>query len=415
MNKKSRHMSLRTLIQKMPTVLSRLSPCLMMSPMSVAQYLDAAHPLFDVVVFDEASQIPVWDAIGAIARGRQLIVAGDPKQLPPTNFFARTSDTDDDEQDEVQVEELESILDECNAIKLAPQHLNWHYRSRHESLIAFSNRKYYRNRLVTFPSPVTRDTAVSFHSIDGVYDRSASRTNRTEAGAVVEFVIAHLNAQHGNTTDGEWQTIGVVTFNAQQQTMIEDLLDAERQKLPELEPYFSKDAAEYVLVKNLENVQGDERDVMVFSTTYGADASGKRSMNFGPLNREGGERRLNVAITRARVALHVFCSLGPEHIDLSKTRKQGVADLKHFLEYAQHGPKALSEAVSAPAEETESPFEQQVCDMLREKGWTVHPQVGCSGYRIDLGVVDPRAPGRYLFGTLLQVLATITELYLPII
>ena len=137
-------------------------------------------------------------------------------------------------------------------------------------------------------------------------------------------------------------------------------------------------AAEYVLVKNLENVQGDERDVMVFSTTYGADASGKRSMNFGPLNREGGERRLNVAITRARVALHVFCSLGPEHIDLSKTRKQGVADLKHFLEYAQHGPKALSEAASVPAEETESPFEQQVCDMLREKGWMIHPQVGCS-------------------------------------
>ncbi len=398
MNKKSRHISLRTLVQKMPTVLSRLTPCMMMSPMSVAQYLDAAHPPFDVVVFDEASQIPVWDAIGAIARGSQLIVAGDPKQLPPTNFFSRTVDQDSEEADDAQVEELESILDECNAIKLAPQHLKWHYRSRNESLIAFSNRAYYGNRLITFPSPVTQDTAVTYHGVNGIYDRSASRTNRAEADAVVAFVVSHLKAQNGRSKDGEWQTIGVVTFNAQQQNLIEDLLDAERQKFLELEPYFSKEASEYVLVKNLENVQGDERDVMVFSTTYGQDASGKRSMNFGPLNRDGGERRLNVAITRARVGLHLFSSIGPEHIDLSRTRKRGAADLKHFLEYAQRGPKALSQAIDSPGEETESIFEDQVCEMLRTKGWTVHPQVGCSGYRIDLGVVDPRAPGRYLLG-----------------
>ena len=391
------HLPLRRLIARIPNALERLTPCFLMSPLSVAQYLDAAHRPFDLVIFDEASQIPTWDAIGAMARGRQVIVAGDPRQLPPTSFFGRTDDDDDPAEDET-LQDLESILDECRATRIPSLSLLWHYRSRNESLITFSNRRYYGNQLLTFPSPVTPDRAVALHPVEGVYDRGGSRTNLLEAQAVVRFVIERLQAHDPIQHHGKTPSLGVVTFNQQQQNLISNLLDRERGENPELDALLSQTNPEPLFVKNLENVQGDERDIMVFSTTFGLDAAGKPSLNFGPLNRDGGERRLNVAVTRARVELHVFSSLPPDQIDLSKTRARGVEDLRVFLEYAQKGPRAIVEAVKAPLEETESPFEEEVLRSLQQRGWSVHAQVGCSGYRIDLAVVDPRAHGRYLLG-----------------
>jgi very-short-patch-repair endonuclease len=387
------HLPVRALIQKIPNLLPRLKPCLLMSPISVAQYLDPSHSGFDIVIFDEASQIPVWDAVGAIARGKEAIIVGDPKQLPPTNFFSRADSGDGADADDDIVDDLESILDDCIAAQLPERHLNWHYRSRHESLIAFSNYHYYGNRLFTFPSP-HQELGVSFHHVTGEYDKGKSRTNRAEAIEVVNEVLRRLlDPQQAKLS------IGIVTFSQAQQMLIDDLLEEARRQNPEIEPYFADGANEPVFIKNLENVQGDERDVILFSICYGPDAAGRVSMNFGPMNRDGGERRLNVAITRARQEVIVFSTLRAEHIDLSKTRSQGVADLKCFLDYAERGPVAITERRSSEAEgECESPFEIQICDALRDKGYTVHPQVGCSGYRIDLAIVDPERPGRYLLG-----------------
>ncbi|MDH5299343.1 MAG: AAA domain-containing protein, partial [Desulfobulbaceae bacterium] len=387
------HLPVRSLIQKIPNLLPRLKPCLLMSPISVAQYLDPSHSTFDLVVFDEASQIPVWDAVGAIARGKEVIIVGDPKQLPPTNFFSRIDGGDGADADDGIVEDLESILDDCIAAQLPERHLNWHYRSRHESLIAFSNFQYYDNRLLTFPSP-HQELGVSFRRVVGEYDKGKSRTNRAEATAVVDEVLRRLrDPQQARFS------IGIVTFSQAQQQLIDDLLEEARRQNPEIEPYFADGAAEPVFIKNLENVQGDERDVILFSICYGPDAAGRVSMNFGPMNRDGGERRLNVAITRARQEVIVFSTLRAEHIDLSKTRSKGVADLKCFLDYAERGPVAITERCSSDSEgECESPLEIQICDALRSKGYIVHPQVGCSGYRIDLAIVDPERPGRYLLG-----------------
>jgi superfamily I DNA and/or RNA helicase len=319
------HLPLRQLLQEIPSVVLRLTPCLLMSPLSIAQYLSADTANFDLVVFDEASQIPVWDAIGAMARGKQVVMVGDPKQLPPTNFFSR-GDADDD--DDVSEGDLESILDECLGASLPTRNLSWHYRSRHESLIAFSNHRYYAGGLVTFPSPLTEDRAVSFHLVKGRYEKGGARINKPEAQALVADLVGRLKSP-GFRQSG--LTIGVVTFNSEQQSLIEDLLDDERRMDPELEHYFAEEQLEPVFVKNLESVQGDERDIMYFSITYGPDIAGAVSMNFGPLNRDGGERRLNVAVTRARHELRVFSSLCGEQMDLSRTKAAGVRDLKHFL------------------------------------------------------------------------------------
>ena len=390
---KKRHMPLRKLVGSLPNVITKLAPCQLMSPLSIAQYLSPETSPFDVVIFDEASQIPVWDAIGAIARGKQTIVVGDPKQLPPTNFFSRPGSDDEDDE---EVEDLESILDECMGANLPTIDLRWHYRSRHESLITFSNHRYYCGRLITFPSAVTEDIAVKYHHVpDGIYEIGTGRINRKEAVAVVGAVIQWLRSPE--FIENHW-TIGVVTFNSQQQKLIEDLLDEERRQDPSLEPHFSEDAIEPVFVKNLENVQGDERDIIIFSVTFGPSITGKFSMNFGPMNKDGGERRLNVAITRARQALHVYGTLRGEDIDLSRTKAIGVRDFKHFLEYAEKGPRALAEAIEPPGEEYDSGFEEEVALILKKFGWKVHPQVGVSGFRIDLGIVHPDHDGRYLAG-----------------
>lgn len=388
MSKKKRHIPVRALMDRAHDAITRLAPCLLMSPLSIAQYLAADANAFDLVVFDEASQIPIWDAIGAIARGKQVVMVGDPKQLPPTNFFNRADVDNDDEDVE---DDLESILDECLGANLPTLDLNWHYRSRNESLIAFSNHHYYGGRLVTFPSPVTRDNAVSFHPVKGIYEKGGARINRAEAQAVVADVVKQLKT-------GSRLTVGIVTFNTEQQSLIENLLDEERRKHPWIEPYFADSELEPVFVKNLESVQGDERDIMYFSMTYGPDVSGAVSMNFGPMNRAGGERRLNVAITRARHELRVFSSLRAEQINLSRTQAFGVRDLKYFLDFAERGPRALAEENRLGRGGYDSPFEEAVAKALERKGWVMHTQVGVSAYRIDLGVVHPEVPGTFLAG-----------------
>ena len=393
LKKKRGHLPVRRLFAEVRDVLSRLKPVVLMSPQSVARNLDPSLPPFDLVIFDEASQIPPWDAIGALARGRQAIVVGDSRQLPPTSFFNKevSEDTDDDERID-----LESILDHCSASGMPEILLGWHYRSRHESLIAFSNHKYYDNRLHIFPSP-SRDSprlGVKLHPVPtGFYDRGGSRQNKAEAQAVVDAIAARVLDPATSH-----QSVGVVTFSQTQQRCVEDLLDQRRRDSRELENAL-QNLTEPLFIKNLENVQGDERDVMLFSIGYAPDQTGKLAMAFGPLNREGGERRLNVAVTRARELLEVYSTLRADQIDLSRTGATGVQHLKAFLEYAARGPSSLhTSAQTSPDAEFGSPFEEQVCRRLEALGWTVHRQVGVAGYRIDLAIVHPDAPGAYMVG-----------------
>ena len=391
LQKQRRHKPVRKLLELAPDVLRSLTPCFMMSPLSVAQYLPAEHALFDVVIFDEASQITVWDAVGSIARGRQVVVSGDPKQMPPTNFFARS---DDDPDGEIDTEgDLESILEEMLGAGVPERILNLHYRSLQESLIAFSNDRYYGNSLITFPAPDVGDRALSLRRIEGFYARGGARHNEGEAKAIVDEIVCRLRHEDEQVRK---RSIGVVTFNSEQQNLIEDLLDNARAKYPEIEVAFSQERVpEPVFVKNLETVQGDERDTILFSVTYGPDRIGHVTMNFGPLNRQGGERRLNVAITRARREMIVFSTLHSDQLDLSRTNSRAVADLKDFLKYAESGRFATPSGFPG---DFESPFEAAVAQELSMRDWKVHPQVGVSSYRIDLGIVHPDTPGRYLAG-----------------
>lgn len=393
MQKRSRLMPIREVFARIPTLLPRLAPCMLMSPMSVAQYLDDDPIDFDLVIFDEASQIPPWSALGSISRAKQCIVVGDSKQLPPTSFFQQTYD----EEEVQEVEDLESILDECVASGLTTRRIRWHYRSRDESLIAFSNAHYYDNSLMTFPSAMgeANGLGVSYRHIEhGYYDAGRTRTNRAEAEAVVAEIVTRLS-----TPETASRSIGVVTFSQAQQRLIEDLLDEARAKHPTIEPYFGESVFEPVFVKNLENVQGDERDVMLFSICYAPNKQGNLSMNFGPLNQKGGERRLNVAITRAREQLIVFAKLRPEQIDLSRTSAEAVAHLKSFLKYAEIGPDALNIAqIDSATDSDQRPISQHIQRYIEAQGYNVHTQVGQSGYRVDLAVQHPTAPDFYVLG-----------------
>ena len=389
--KKSKHKPVRQLVEEMGTAILNLTPCMMMSPLSVAQFLPASFNEFDLVVFDEASQITVWDAVGAIARGKNSIIVGDPKQMPPTNFFNRTSGEDDEE-------DLESILDQALAARLPHHRLTGHYRSRHESLIAFSNSHYYENSLVTFPSAETKNTAVTFQKIDGLYAKGKGRNNPKEASAIADEVVRRL-------TDPKLSklSIGIVTLNTEQKVTVEDELDTRRRQHPEMEKFFQGfENYEPVFVKNLESVQGDERDVIILSVGYGPTEPGAKtmSMNFGPLNKEGGHRRLNVAVTRATTEVLVVASFDPGMIDLTRTQATAVKHLKSYLEFAEQGPSSLARITEAEhgIDQFDSDFEQGVVMALREKGWTVQTQVGVGKFRIDLGIVHPDAPGVYLAG-----------------
>ena len=393
MQKQRQIKPVRYLLANASDAIRVLTPCVMMSPLSVAQYLPVSKESFDVVVFDEASQITVWDAIGTLSRGQQIIVAGDPKQMPPSNFFGRNIEYNEDELG--LDEDLESILDELIGSSMPTMRLNWHYRSRCESLIAFSNEKYYDNSLVTFPSAKTNQKSVSYRFVeDGCYERGA-RVNKNEAKAVVEECVKRLQSPDENVRN---KSIGIVTFNSDQQKLIEDLLDKERENNPDIEFAFNPDNPDAVFVKNLETVQGDERDVILFSVTYGPDKTGKVSMNFGPLNRMGGERRLNVAFTRSKHEMVIFSTLQADQIDLSRTNARGVEDLKGFLQYAKQGKSVLSINSSNDKSKYTDLFEQEVADQLTKLGWSVHTNIGASSYRIDVAVVNPDNSDEYLAG-----------------
>jgi len=386
----ARGISLRELLAQIPNLMPRLCPVMLMSPMSVAQFLDLNQEKFDLVIFDEASQMPTSEAIGAIARGKALVVVGDPKQMPPTSFFS-ASNVDEAEAD---IDDLESILEDCRTLQIPSLQLNWHYRSRHESLIAFSNNEYYDGNLITFPSVDDQQNRVSMVPVEGVYDRAGRRSNKAEAEKIVDEVERRLRDEELRK-----HSIGIVAFSVAQQNLIEDVLtekfDSDH-KLREI----SEEMYEPIFIKNLENVQGDERDVILFSIGYGPDKDGKVSMNFGPLNNSGGERRLNVAVSRAREEMIVFSSLKSSQIDLNRSQALGVEGLNHFLLYAEQ--HILTDAPNTSAAAEDSVIAEQIAEALREKGYVTAVNVGRSKFKINVAVSKKENPQTYLLGILLD-------------
>ncbi len=400
LNKQRRFMPLRKLFREIPNLLLTLKPCLMMSPLSVSLFLNADIYKFDIVVFDEASQVCTEDAIGAILRGSQVIIAGDTNQLPPTNFFsASTSDSDFDnndldEDDYDDTDAYESVLDE--AVTVLPERtLRWHYRSHHEHLIAFSNVKIYRNNLITFPSHINNEPNNGVEYIyvpDGVYDRSGKRNNINEANKVAELVFEHIQ-------NFPSRSLGIVTFSEAQQQAVEMAIRQMRLENQQFETFFSEDREEDFFVKNLENVQGDERDTIIFSIGYAKDHNGVMHMNFGPLSKSGGYRRLNVAITRAKYNVKLVGSIEPTDIIIENTNSEGVKMLRSYIEFAKDGESVLQRELSIPDSiYTDSPFEDSIYQFLVSKGYSVATQVGCSGYRIDLAIKHPTLSGRFVIG-----------------
>ena len=381
--KKRKQMPIRRLLAETGSLAQVLKPCFLMSPLSVSTYLDPEKIQFDTVVFDEASQIFPQDALGAIYRGKQLIVVGDSRQMPPSDFFSSMVETDTDDEDAGDVTDFESILDICSSVFPA-QRLSWHYRSHYEQLIAFSNLHYYNNALITFPSS-SKDhpgIGVDYLNAGGTFDRK-SKTNRAEAEFIVDLIYKNME-EHPE------RSLGVVAFSVSQQTLIDRLLSKRRESDPSHEWFFRSDRPEPFFIKNLETVQGDERDTIIFSVAYARDSQGRFIHNFGPLNREGGERRLNVAVTRAKDNVQLVASIHHTDIDLNHSGSEGVRLLRAYLDYAENGEGALERAITVSgADQFDSDFEQEVCDFLRDNGFTVDTQIGCSGYRIDLGLRKP--------------------------
>jgi hypothetical protein len=391
--KKKKHMPVRTLIERSRHVTQAIKPCFMMSPLAVSQYLPPdLH--FDVVIFDEASQVSPGDAINCIYRGSALILAGDQKQLPPSNFFTGSTPDDEEEwsEDSDDTAEFESILDLAKASgAYRSLTLRWHYRSMHEALIAFSNASFYEGRLVTFPSRHSDgpDVGVELFLVDGTYRRGTSRDNPEEAAAVAQRVIYHYDTRPA-------LSLGVVTFSETQADAVDSALTRARQDRPDLDRFFTNDRLRGFFVKSLESVQGDERDVMIFSIGYGPDENRKITMNFGPLNRQGGWRRLNVAITRARYRNEIVSSIQASDIPESVTT-EGLRHLRRYLDYAARGMPALALDTTAGGD-AESPFEESVINVIRSWGYELTPQVGTAGYRIDIGIRHPDHPGVFALG-----------------
>jgi len=379
LEKKKRFRPLREMFNDMPELLTDLKPCMFMSPLSVAKYLDPSKIHFDLLIFDEASQVRPEDAAGAMIRSDQVIVVGDGQQLPPTSFFQTTADDGDDE---VRAADLESILDECSASAMPRHMLQWHYRSRDESLIAFSNQHIYGGRLMTFPSADQKD-GIDFVRVRGVYDRSKTRTNPVEAEKVASLVIEHFRSRPESS-------LGVVAFSEAQQMEIVDKVEKLRLKNPDLEKHFEEGGPDEFFVKNLETVQGDERDVIILDVGYGKDADGRMAQNFGPLNQAGGERRLNVAITRARQSMVVVSSIGPEDVTPSSP---GPRMLKEYLEFAAGAGLKASQG-----EDQGHLFEEQVYRALAAEGISARRRVGRSACRVDIAIEDWRCPGKYVLG-----------------
>jgi hypothetical protein len=393
LNKKRKIMPLRKLFRTIPNLLLKLKPCMMMSPLSVSYFLEAETYKFDMVIFDEASQIFPQDAIGAICRGKQVIIAGDSKQLPPTSFFASSTSNMDGEYDSEEDEDeviYDSILEEA-ANRLPNRSLLWHYRSRNEDLIAFSNQEIYRNKLITFPSSntVAADSGVEYIYVEnGVY---SGRCNIEEAKKCVEIIKEHI-VKHPE------RSLGIIAFSEKQQTTIEEEVQRFREKNPMYERFFAEDKEEPFFVKNLENVQGDERDTIIFSICYARDANGRMFMRFGPLGHQGGERRLNVAITRAKYNVKLVGSIMPYDIDLDKTKSDGVRMLRSYIEFAIKGNETLHPHKNSHALYDTDEFCNYICRFLQEKGYRIKQYVGNSDYKIDIAVEHPNYPGCFVAG-----------------
>ena len=389
---RGRNVSIRSLFHEASDMVLSFCPCVLMSPLSVAQYLEPGDEQFDLLIFDEASQLQTCKAVGALSRAKAAIIVGDPNQMPPTSFFKGAVTGEDYEE----VADLESVLEDCLAINLPQTYLKWHYRSQHESLIAFSNKRFYENKLFTFPSADDGVSHVVLKKVDGVFERGGRRVNQREA----EAIVADLKRRAKDPAIQN-QSVGVVTFNIPQQTLIEDLFQKACEEDATLYEWANREN-EPLFIKNLENVQGDERDVILFSVTYAYDKTGKMSMNFGPINREGGWRRLNVAVTRARSDMAVFSSIDSTDIDCTRISSMGPVALRDFLEFAQRGSFG-SISLSEVAQDSRS--DQIACDIMKRlegMGYETRLNVGKSSYRVDIGVVDPYSRGRYLAGILLD-------------
>lgn len=392
MARKRGHMPIRQLMLRAGPAIQALKPVMMMSPLSVAQFLIPGKQTFDLLVMDEASQIQPVDAIGAIARCQQVVVVGDERQLPPTSFFSRMTETSNDEDDDsAQVADIESILGLFVARGLPQRMLRWHYRSRHQSLIAVSNSQFYENKLFIVPSPYTEEAGMGlrFHYVEnGIFESGASNSNPIEAKRIATAIIGHIQSNPE-------LSLGVATFSVSQRKAIQDELELLRRLNPQYEDFFNAHPGEPFFIKNLENIQGDERDVIMISVGYARNAQGYLAMRFGPLGSKGGERRLNVLISRAKRRCEVFASITDEDIDIERAKGVGVLAFKLFLQYARTGRLSMSTPSGRPMD---SIFEEQVAAALQAKGYQVHPQVGIAGFFIDLAIADPDMPGRYLLG-----------------
>ncbi|WP_421595150.1 DUF3320 domain-containing protein [Rahnella sp. PD4] len=390
MARKRGHMAIRQLMIKAGAAIQALKPVMMMSPLSVAQFLAPGKQSFDLLVMDEASQIQPVDALGAIARSKQIVVVGDERQLPPTSFFAKMTGSADDENDDdsTQVADIESILGLFVARGLPQKMLRWHYRSRHQSLIAVSNSQFYENKLYIVPSPYTQEAGMGlrFHHVeDGVFE---SGSNANEAKRVATAILEHARSYPN-------LSLGVATFSVTQRRRIQDELELLRRLNPEFEDFFHAHQSEPFFVKNLENIQGDERDVIIISVGYARNPQNYMAMRFGPLGAEGGERRLNVLISRAKRRCEVYASITDEDIVLERAKGKGVFAFKLFLQYARTGRLSVAER---SGRSMDSVFEEQVANALQKEGYQVHPQVGIAGFFIDLAIADSNMPGRYLIG-----------------
>lgn len=381
----------RKMLERAGHAIQELKPCFMMGPQAVAQFLVPGQFHFDIVVMDEASQLRPEEAIGAIARGSQLVVVGDPKQLPPTSFFARmtTSDGDDDGMGQLVTSEAESILDVCISHFQPVRTLRWHYRSQHESLIAFSNHHFYKGELVVFPSPYSKSKALGlryYYVKDGIYENTM---NQIEACRVVDAAVEHILCRPHDS-------LGIVTLNIKQRDLLAEMLEQRLRSIPEAVRFREHWEAQgmELFIKNLENVQGDERDCIMISTTFGKPPGANVvRQNFGPISRDGGWRRLNVLFTRARRSVAVFSSMRPEDIVVDAKTPEGTRALRNYLEYARTGVLPIERETELPPD---SDFEIAVMDILRAKGYEVTPQLGVAGFRIDIGVKHPDQRSGYL-------------------
>jgi very-short-patch-repair endonuclease len=386
-NKQKKFVPLRRLFRDAGQSLQSLHPCWMMSPASVAQFLPSNSTRFDLIVIDEASQMRPEEALGVIARGKQLIVVGDPKQLPPTSFFRSADQVDESEDVDAETLQEESILD--MAMKtFSVRRLKWHYRSRHESLIAFSNKHFYENSLTVFPSP-NRKFAINYHHIaEGIYQL---KVNPIEVRRVAEAILEFMK----NSPE---LSLGVVTLNQKQRDLLQDEMSLLVNNHPEVADYIAKweETLSSFFIKNLENVQGDERDVIFISTVYGRERPELPvSQRFGPINSANGHRRLNVLFTRAKERIEVFSSMTAADIRPTESSNRGVHALRDYLEYIQ---TQQLETARLTGREPDSDFEVFVAKALRAKGFEVVAQVGVANYFIDLAIVDPNRAGTYLLG-----------------